>query len=154
MLRRIMTKFGKLIFTLIVLALAGFAVMRMMGKKDAPEPGRPGSSQNHAAGGDAVVPAVTGSEPGYDFIAPGKAPQLPSPRPYVAQDNTVVINLSEYAGYAGLIAANGGLEPNDSTYKTMYEGSMAITGEVVYDSTYYHKNLFRQVYKYIYFWDN
>ncbi|RYD43610.1 MAG: hypothetical protein EOP83_31685, partial [Verrucomicrobiaceae bacterium] len=31
-------------------------------------------------------------------------------------DNTIAINLSEYAGYAGLIAANGGLEPNDNSW--------------------------------------
>ncbi len=33
-----------------------------------------------------------------------------------------------------------GLEPNDNTYKTIYEGSMAIAGEVVYDSMYYREN--------------
>ncbi|MHB1151134.1 MAG: P-loop domain-containing protein [Eubacteriales bacterium] len=33
-----------------------------------------------------------------------------------------------------------GLEPIDNTYKTMYEGSMAVDGEIVYDSTYYREN--------------
>src|SRR6185295_10753064 len=35
---------------------------------------------------------------------------------YEPKDNTVAIELSEYAGYAGLIAANGGMEPNENSY--------------------------------------
>lgn len=36
--------------------------------------------------------------------------------------NTLELELSEYAGYSGLIAANGGLEPNDSSYFTKNYG--------------------------------
>lgn len=35
---------------------------------------------------------------------------------YVYKDNTVAIELSEYAGYAGIIYANGGLEPTEDSY--------------------------------------
>jgi NitT/TauT family transport system substrate-binding protein len=35
---------------------------------------------------------------------------------YNYKDNTVEVELSEYAGYAGLIYANGGLEPNENSY--------------------------------------
>ncbi len=38
------------------------------------------------------------------------------PATYVYKDNTVEMELSEYAGYAGLIYANGGLEPNENSY--------------------------------------
>jgi NitT/TauT family transport system substrate-binding protein len=38
------------------------------------------------------------------------------PATYVYKDNIVEIELSEYAGYAGLIYANGGLEPNENSY--------------------------------------
>jgi NitT/TauT family transport system substrate-binding protein len=34
---------------------------------------------------------------------------------YQPKDNIVDIQISEYAGYAGLIAANGGLEPNENS---------------------------------------
>jgi NitT/TauT family transport system substrate-binding protein len=111
-----MTKLGKIVFTLVVLLLAGFAVTRMMGKKDPPgTPGQPG--QVAAADGEAGAALAD-----FTFIAPGKAPQLPAPRPYTPQDNTVVVNLSEYAGYAGLIVANGGLEPNENSWFTKNGG--------------------------------
>jgi len=107
-----MTKLGKIVFTLIVLLLAGFAVTRMLAKKD--EKAR---SAPHADTRGMVTPDGDSSvAASFDFIAPSKAQSLPSPRPYTPQDNTIAINLSEYAGYAGLIAANGGLEPNDASW--------------------------------------
>ena len=42
--------------------------------------------------------------------------RLPAPQPYKMNGDVVDIELSEYAGYAGLIVANGGLEPNDDSY--------------------------------------
>ncbi|MCW1922404.1 phosphate ABC transporter substrate-binding/OmpA family protein [Luteolibacter arcticus] len=110
-----MTKLGKIVFTLVVLLLAGFAVMRMLGKKDG-DTGAPGSPA-HADTREMVVPEGDSNiAASFDFIAPGKAQPLPSPRPYTPVDSTIAINLSEYAGYAGLIAANGGLEPNDASW--------------------------------------
>jgi NitT/TauT family transport system substrate-binding protein len=45
-----------------------------------------------------------------------EAPKLGPAAPYMAKENMIVVELSEYAGYAGLIAANGGLEPNENSY--------------------------------------
>jgi len=42
-------------------------------------------------------------------------PRLDPAAPYTPKDNTIDVELSEYAGYAGLIAANGGLEPNENS---------------------------------------
>jgi NitT/TauT family transport system substrate-binding protein len=42
-------------------------------------------------------------------------PTLSPPGPFQLTDNTVPIEISEYAGYAGLIAANGGREPTESS---------------------------------------
>src|SRR5438128_11549665 len=42
-------------------------------------------------------------------------PRLAAPVAYQLTDNTVVVELSEYAGCAGLIVANGGLEPNENS---------------------------------------
>ena len=50
------------------------------------------------------------------FIAPGRVPQLPTPSPYEPEGDTIVIELSQYAGYAGLILANGGLEPSENSF--------------------------------------
>lgn len=121
MLSATMTKLGKIVFTLVVLLLAGFAIMRLLGKKEQGASRVPSSqvSQGHGENPADESPAATDS---FDFIAPGKAPQLPSPRTYVPQDNTIVLNISEYAGYAGLIAANGGLAPNDNSWFTKNGG--------------------------------
>jgi NitT/TauT family transport system substrate-binding protein len=44
-----------------------------------------------------------------------EVPRLKAAAAYEMKDNTVEIELSEYAGYAGLVAANGGLEPSESS---------------------------------------
>lgn len=42
-------------------------------------------------------------------------PRLKAASPYQMKDNTVDVELSEYAGYAGLIVANNGLQPNENS---------------------------------------
>ena len=73
-----MTKLGKIVFTLVVLLLAGFAVMRMLGNKD-DKPGTAPQAEHRemvTPEGDSNISAS------FDFVAPGKAQALPSPRPY------------------------------------------------------------------------
>jgi hypothetical protein len=43
-------------------------------------------------------------------------PLLPPAAAYVAKDNIVDLELSEYAGYSGIIVANGGLEPTENSF--------------------------------------
>src|SRR5688572_13286314 len=45
-----------------------------------------------------------------------EVPKLSPPAPVQIKDNVVPIEISEYAGYAGLIAANGGLEPTENSH--------------------------------------
>ena len=54
---------------------------------------------------------------GADILKPTKTsvPRLDPPAAYVPNGNVVDIELSQYAGYAGLIVANGGLAPNDDS---------------------------------------
>lgn len=42
-------------------------------------------------------------------------PALTPPGPYVPKDNIVDLDISEYAGYAGLLLANNGLEPTENS---------------------------------------
>ncbi|MFT3787283.1 MAG: phosphate ABC transporter substrate-binding/OmpA family protein [Tepidisphaeraceae bacterium] len=49
-------------------------------------------------------------------------PKLKAPAAFEPKDNTVVVELSEYAGYAGLIVANGGLDPNPNSIFTKKHG--------------------------------
>jgi NitT/TauT family transport system substrate-binding protein len=44
-----------------------------------------------------------------------EVPKLSPPAPFQLKDNIVPIEISEYAGYAGLIAANGGMEPTENS---------------------------------------
>ena len=42
-------------------------------------------------------------------------PALPAAAAYVPKDNTLEIEISEYAGYAGIVVANNGLAPNEDS---------------------------------------
>ncbi len=104
-----MTTRGKIIFTLLFLLFVGFGVVRWWGKLK-PASGPLSKIEEKAATGadkDAgdLQFASTQFEP----------PKLDPPGVYVPKDNIIDIELSEYAGYAGLIAANGGLDPNDNS---------------------------------------
>lgn len=89
------TFLGRLISLALVAGLVWFGV-RMVKQKG----WWPGSSGG-SSGGTAAVTEVQ-----------HEVPRLAAPAPYQLKDNTVVLEISEYAGYAGLIAANGGLAAN------------------------------------------
>ena len=44
------------------------------------------------------------------------SPQIEAAATYVPKNNVVEIDISEYAGYGGLIVANGGLAPNPDSF--------------------------------------
>jgi NitT/TauT family transport system substrate-binding protein len=81
-----------------LVALGAFMVLRGRGGPD--------TKAGEAAEGEA--PAV--SEVKVEI------PRLSPPAAFQFKDNIVPIEISEYAGYAGLIAANGGLEPSESSW--------------------------------------
>jgi NitT/TauT family transport system substrate-binding protein len=60
-------------------------------------------------------PADLGAAPTPIEPSPG-SPQLEQAATYVPKNNVVEIDLSEYAGYGGLIVANGGLDPNPDSF--------------------------------------
>ena len=41
--------------------------------------------------------------------------KLPPTKAYEPENNTILVELSQYAGYAGLVVANGGLEPTEDS---------------------------------------
>jgi NitT/TauT family transport system substrate-binding protein len=49
-------------------------------------------------------------------------PKLDAPAVYTPKNNVIEVDISEYAGYAGLIVANGGLEPNPESIFTKQFG--------------------------------
>lgn len=110
-----MTARGKFVFTLLILGLAAFGAYKWWdrlapaGLADSPAASAPGA----AVTADAPASAIDDAE----FVAPLLAcPLLPPAAAYVPKDNTIDLELSEYAGYAGIIVANGGLEPSEASY--------------------------------------
>jgi NitT/TauT family transport system substrate-binding protein len=67
--------------------------------------------------------------PSPDPIEPvSGTPVLEAAAPYVPKDGVLQIDISEYAGYGGLIVANGGLAPNpDSFFAKQYGFSVKIS---------------------------
>jgi NitT/TauT family transport system substrate-binding protein len=100
---------GNILTVVLILALVGLGawlVLRNRGA-EAPAPAPGSNAPVSAASGDAPAPIepVTGT------------PVLEAAAPYTPRDNVLEIDISEYAGYGGLIVANGGLEPNpDSVF--------------------------------------
>ncbi len=98
---------GKIFLTLLILGVLGLGIWKWLPKL-APQVlvTRPASQPTAAASSVAAAELVeTLSE----------VPKLTAPVAYQPKDNTVEIELSEYAGYAGLIVANGGLAPNENS---------------------------------------
>src|SRR5687768_11024639 len=96
------TLLGKAISFLLVLglvALGAFMVLRGGTSNDPSET---------TDAGETEAPAVSEVKV--------EVPRLSPPAPFNYKDNIVPIEISEYAGYAGLIAANGGLEPSEQSW--------------------------------------
>ena len=99
-----MTTRGKIVLTILFLGVVGFGAWKWWDKL-AP---RPGGGAGHSATASAT--AKTGADTNVAELVETQTeiPALAAPAAYQPKDNTVDVELSEYAGYAGLIAANGG----------------------------------------------
>ena len=95
------TALGKLVSLVLVAGLITLGVYMIRGRSGSPAP-----AAETAGGGDAE-PEVQ--------EAKVEVPKLSPPAAFQYRDNTVPIEISEYAGYAGLIAANGGFEPTENS---------------------------------------
>jgi NitT/TauT family transport system substrate-binding protein len=82
-----------------LVALGAFMVLRSRGDSKTVTPGETASTE---------APEVSDVKV--------EVPRLSPPGTFQLKDNTVPIEISEYAGYAGLIAANGGLDPSESSW--------------------------------------
>lgn len=102
---------GNIITVLLLLGVIGLGVYLWLGKKNAEETTGAPTQAASAADGDAPAPIepVDGT------------PSLEAAATYTPKDGVLQIDISEYAGYGGLIVANGGLEPNpDSVFAKEY----------------------------------
>ena len=95
------TSLGKIISILLVAGLVTLGIYMIQRGRTAPLIA-PGGDQAEGATPEVAELKV-------------EVPKLSPPAAFQYKDNIVPIEISEYAGYAGLIAANGGLEPNDAS---------------------------------------
>jgi NitT/TauT family transport system substrate-binding protein len=110
-----MTGRGKFVLTVLILAMAGLGAYKWWDRLSPLHRSNP--SPSPAAANAAGGPSAQKEPDSADFVAPLDAcPLLPPSTAYVPKDNVVDVELSEYAGYAGLIVANGGLEPNENSF--------------------------------------
>ncbi len=112
-----MTAKGKIVLTILILAVVGFGVWRW---KDKLLPQHGGTVQSMpgapmTAGETPAAPAAATVQASEVVDTAMETPKLPAPLPYQPKDNTVDVELSEYAGYAGFIAANGGLAASENS---------------------------------------
>src|SRR5687768_18370468 len=94
------TALGKILSLVLVGGLIYFGA-KMVLQNRAAEPAAP-SESSEAAGSEVAELKV-------------EVPKLSPPAPFNYKDNIVPIEISEYAGYAGLIAANGGLDATENS---------------------------------------
>jgi NitT/TauT family transport system substrate-binding protein len=101
------TALGALVSVVLVAGLIGLGVYMLMGRgaDSAPSPSGDGEAASSTSDGGSVDVAEVQVE----------VPRLAQPGTVQITDNIVPIEISEYAGYAGLIAANGGLEPSEDS---------------------------------------
>ena len=110
-----MTARGKIILTILILGVVGFGAWKWWDRLTA----RPGAAPPPPVASKAA--STNGTPNAQDTNAPevadtlSEVKTLPPPIAYQPTNNTLVVELSEYAGYAGFIAANGGLEPNTNS---------------------------------------
>ncbi len=124
-----MTARGKFVLTLLILGIAGFGTWKwwnkLAPKQLLPPPVVATQPANGNPGQSVATPAKPAAQPaGEKALAAASAlvvdtetevPKLPQATAFQPKDNTILLELSEYAGYAGLIVANGGLEPNTNS---------------------------------------
>ncbi|MFL5331736.1 MAG: hypothetical protein ACJ8H8_00815, partial [Geminicoccaceae bacterium] len=103
-----LTPLGRLLSLALVIGLIAAGVYLVTGRM-AKKAGAPGTttSGGSTAGDAGEAPSVV------DFKA--EVPRLAAAAPFTMKDNIVPIEISEYAGYAGIIAANGGLDPTENS---------------------------------------
>jgi NitT/TauT family transport system substrate-binding protein len=119
---------GNFLTLLLLVGIVGLGAWLWLGKKE--EPKTSGASQTSGAAQPAKEDAV--APPSGDAPSPIEpvigTPTLEAANTFVPKDNILRIDISEYAGYGGLIVANGGLEPNeDSLFAKEYGFKVAIS---------------------------
>ena len=118
---------GNIITLLLLLGIIGLGAWLWLGKKDESKPASEAQNTSFPAKADSGVAKPEGDAPVPIEPVTG-TPTLEAANTFVPKDNVLRIDISEYAGYGGLIVANGGLEPNaESFFAKEYGFKVAIS---------------------------
>lgn len=101
---------GNFITLVLLVGLIGLGVYLWL--RPRPEDDRPVAP----GAGAQQAPAPAEGAPPEPIEPVGGTPVLEAAAPYVVRDGVLQIDISEYAGYGGLIVANGGLEPSPDSF--------------------------------------
>jgi NitT/TauT family transport system substrate-binding protein len=109
---------GNIITLLLLLGIVGLGAWLWLGRKS--EPAAPSPAETSAQTGAQPAAKASGvAVPEGDVPTPIEpvvgTPTLEVANAFVPKDKVIRIDISEYAGYGGLIVANGGLEPSDNS---------------------------------------
>src|SRR6266516_2891118 len=110
-----MTARGKLVLTLLILGVLGLGLFKwlpMLARPRSAPSSPPATLSPDGARTETPASTVQAAEL---VETQTEVPKLAAAAAYEPKDKTVEIELSEYAGYAGLIVANGGLTPNENS---------------------------------------
>ncbi len=114
-----LTGLGVFISFLLVVGLIALGAYVLMQPDHAPADA---GTANHQESAPRSGPSVAGN-PIRELIEPLSAiPRLEAAATYTPTNNVIEVDISEYAGYAGLVVANGGLEPNPESIFTKQFG--------------------------------
>jgi NitT/TauT family transport system substrate-binding protein len=106
-----MTARGKIVLTALILGVVGFGAWKWWDRLTK----NPGSRPVSAADSTLQTNDTTAAQASELADLQTEVPALAPPMAYQPKDNTVDVELSEYAGYSGFIVANGGLEASTNS---------------------------------------
>jgi NitT/TauT family transport system substrate-binding protein len=119
-----MTSFGKFVFAGLIIFAASFVAWKWWDRlQPTPKAGQAVGSSGaaHPVTSSAQNPVPVSSTSSASAELPElveprlESPILAAPGNFIPKDNVVEIELSEYPGYAGIIVANGGLNPTENS---------------------------------------
>lgn len=118
-----LTGLGLFISFLMVVGLIAIGAYVLLQPEPAPGEIGTASDATNQPQPTAGKPTASSAPPITDLIEPLTAPpRLEAAATYTPKDGVVEVDISEYAGYAGFIVANGGLEPNPESIFTKQFG--------------------------------
>src|SRR6186713_1023625 len=103
---------GNIITLLLLLGIVGLGLWLWLGRKtEAPSPASSAQGSSETA-----KPAPVDDDAPQPIEPVTGTPTLEAANTFVPKDNVLRIDISEYAGYGGLIVANGGLDANTDSF--------------------------------------